>query len=114
MADAYSHAQHDVTRQICLLTGIEPQRYTAISIMCGGDVPMESILNRLGAVETSVSDIRAQVAGMASVMPHLATKADVNAVKAEVHSMESSLLKWLIGTLIAGVALACTIAKLIG
>lgn len=82
---------------------------------------MEDILNRLGAVETSVSDIKAQVAGMASVMPHLATKADinalkadVNAVKAEVHSMESSLLKWLIGTLIAGVALACTIAKLIG
>ena len=82
---------------------------------------MDDMLNRLGAVETSISDIRAQVTGMASAMPYLATKADinavkadVNAVKAEVHAMESSLLKWLIGTLIAGVALACTIAKLIG
>ena len=86
---------------------------------------MEDILQRLGAVESSVSDIKAQVASIASViasvMPHLATKADVNALKAdigalrsEVHAREFSLLKWLIGTLIAGLALACTITKLIG
>jgi hypothetical protein len=85
---------------------------------------MEDILKRLGAVESATSDIRAQVAGIASiiasVMPRLATKADVNALKAdinalrsEVHARESSLLKWLIGTLIASVALACTIAKLV-
>lgn len=89
---------------------------------------MEDIQKRLGAVESAVSEIKAQVAGIAStiasVMPHLATKADVNELKAElkadiselraeVHARESSLLKWLIGTLIASVALACTIAKLV-
>ena len=81
---------------------------------------MEDILRRLGAVELAVSDIKAQVASIASVLPHLATKADVNALRAEisgvrseVHARESSLLKWLIATLIASVALACTIAKLI-
>jgi hypothetical protein len=82
---------------------------------------MEDILRRLGAVESAVTEIKAQVASIAAVMPHLATKADVNALKAditgvrsEVHARESSLLRWLIGTLIASVALACTIAKLIG
>lgn len=72
---------------------------------------------RLGAVEATVADIRAQLAGIASViasaMPHLATKADINALRAEVHARESSHLKWLIGTLIASIALACTIAKLV-
>lgn len=82
---------------------------------------MEDIMRRLGVVESSVTDMRAQVASIASVIPHLATKADVSAIKAdinglraEVHARESSLLKWLIGTLIASVALACTITKLIG
>lgn len=95
---------------------------------------MEGVLGRLGAVETSatdikarlrgvestVSDIKAQVAGITSVMPHLATKADINALKADinalrsdVHARESSSLKWLIGTLIASMALACTLAGLI-
>lgn len=85
---------------------------------------MEDIFKRLGAVELAISEIKAQVAGMASViasvMPHLATKADVNALKAdinalraEVHAREASLLKWLLGTLIASMALACTIAKFV-
>lgn len=81
---------------------------------------MEDIVRRLGAVESAVSEIKAQVASIVSILPHLATKADVNALKAdisavrvEVHARESSLLKWLIGTLIASVAFACTIAKLI-
>lgn len=89
---------------------------------------MEDILKRLGAVESAVSEIKAQLASIASiissVMPHLATKADVNELKAElkadiselraeVHAREASLLRWLIGTLIASVALACTIAKVV-
>lgn len=78
---------------------------------------MEDILKRLGAVESAVSDIKAQVAGIASIiasaMPHLATKADINALRSAVHAREASLLKWLIGTLIASVALACTIAKFV-
>jgi peptidoglycan hydrolase CwlO-like protein len=88
-----------------------------------GKSGMEDVLKRLGAVESAVSEIKAQVASIASVigsvMRHLATKADVNALKADinalrsdVHAREASLLKWLIGTSIASVALACTIARL--
>lgn len=81
---------------------------------------MEDVLRRLGSVESAVSEIKAQVASIVSVMPLLATKADVsalkadiNAVRSEVHAREASLLKWLIGTCIASTALACTIARLL-
>jgi hypothetical protein len=72
---------------------------------------------RLGALELAVAEIRAQVASIASVltsvMPHLATKADINELRSEFCAREALQLKWLIGTLITSVALACTIAKLV-
>jgi len=75
-------------------------------------------------IESTISDIRIQLASIASVItsviPHPATKADVNelraeiaGVRAEVHAREALLLTWLIGTLIASMALACTIAKVV-
>jgi hypothetical protein len=68
-------------------------------------------------VESAVVDIKAQVARLTSlitsVIPHLATKADINQLRSEFYSREALQLKWLIGTLIASVALACTIAKLV-
>jgi hypothetical protein len=81
---------------------------------------MEDILRRLSALESAVAEIRVHLASIAAILPHLATKADVNelrveisAVRTAVHAREASQLKWLIGTLIASVALACTIAKLV-
>jgi len=89
---------------------------------------MEDTQKRLAALESAVADIKAQLASIASVitsvLPHLATKADVDELKAElkaeigdlsaeVHAREASLLKWLIGTVIASMALACTIARLV-
>ena len=75
---------------------------------------------RLGAVESAVAEIRALVASIAAVLPHLATKADVKELRVEIAGLRSEFyarealqLKWLIGTLIASVALACTIAKLV-
>jgi chromosome segregation ATPase len=82
------------------------------------------IKSRLGAVEVAVAEIKAQLASisslLSSVLPHLATKADINALKGEISDLRSEFyarealqLKWLIGTLIASMALACTIAKLV-
>lgn len=65
---------------------------------------MDDILKRLGAVEESVSEIKAAVSGLTSTMPHLATKADVQ-------SVETSIIKWIVGTIIAVAALAFAIAK---
>jgi hypothetical protein len=73
--------------------------------------------SRLGALEVTVAEIKAQLASIASVLtsviPHLATKADINALRSEFYARESLQLKWLIGTLIASMALACTIAKFV-
>ena len=70
----------------------------------GGDV--EDILKRLGNVETHVSELRAQVSAILGIIPHLATKADVAAV-------ETTIIKWIVATVLASAALAFTIAKFV-
>ena len=65
---------------------------------------MDDVLKRLGAVESSVSDIKAEVSGISATVAHLATKADVS-------KLESSLIKWLVGTLIAAVSMAFVVAR---
>lgn len=65
---------------------------------------MDDMLRRLANVEAAVSDIRSDVSGLSATAPHLATKADVKDV-------ETSLIKWIVGTMIGGLALAYTIAK---
>lgn len=67
---------------------------------------MDDVLKRLSSVENSVSDIRAQVSGLIATAAHLATKTDVSQV-------ESSLIKWLVGTLLAVAVLMFTIARFV-
>jgi hypothetical protein len=67
---------------------------------------MDDVLKRLSSVENSVSDIRAQVSGLIAIAAHLATKTDVSQV-------ESSLIKWLVGTLLAVAVLTFTIARFV-
>ena len=77
----------------------------------GGDV--EDILKRLGNVETHVSELRSQVSTILAVIPHLATKADVADVKADVAAVETTIIKWIVATVLASAALAFTIAKFV-
>ena len=97
----------------------------------GGD--MDDVLKRLGAVESSVSELRVQVSGMAATLPYLATKDDLKevkgevaaiaaiiphlATKADVSDMESKIIKWIIATVLttAGLTagLAFSIAKFV-
>lgn len=72
---------------------------------------MDDVLKRLHTVEQTVSEIRADVAGLASAMPQMATKADVADVKTAVSSVETSLIKWIVGTLLAVTIVAFTIAR---
>jgi hypothetical protein len=67
---------------------------------------MDDVLKRLSNVESSVSDIRAQVSALSATAAHLATKADVSQI-------ESSLIKWLVGTLLAVAVLTFTIARFV-
>ena len=92
---------------------------------------MDDLLKRIGALESGVSDIRAQVSAITAVLPHLATKADLGALRGEMgtlrgemrgeigslrgemHSIESALIKWIVGTAIASVAAASGISAVI-
>jgi hypothetical protein len=67
---------------------------------------MDDILKRLGAVEATVSEIRTQVGAIAAILPHLATKSDVNAI-------ENATIKWTIATIIATAGLTIAIARFI-
>lgn len=70
----------------------------------GGDV--DDILERLGSVESHVSELRSQVSGLLAVVPHLATKADVA-------GLEATIIKWIVATVLASATLAFTIAKFV-
>jgi hypothetical protein len=77
----------------------------------GGDV--DDILKRLGNVETHVSELRSQVSAILAIIPHLATRADVAEVKADVAAVETTIIKWIVATVLASGALAFTIAKFV-
>lgn len=71
----------------------------------GGDGGgMDDLLRRLHTVETSVSDIRAQVSGLAATAAHLATKSDVS-------TLESTIIKWIVSSIITTAVAAFGIAK---
>lgn len=67
---------------------------------------MDDILKRLGNVEGHVSELRSQVSGLLTVVPHLATKADVA-------NLEATIIKWIVATVLASATLAFTIAKFV-
>ena len=77
----------------------------------GGDV--DDILKRLGNVETHVSELRSQVSAILAIIPHLASKADVAGVKADLAAVETTIIKWIVATVLASAALAFTIAKFV-
>jgi hypothetical protein len=82
----------------------------ASRVRCGqsnsGGGGMDDILKRLGAVETTVSEIRTQVSAIAAILPHLPTKSDVNAI-------ENATIKWTIATIIATAGLTIAIVRFI-
>jgi hypothetical protein len=74
---------------------------------------MEDVLRRLGLLEKDVSVIKTEVAGITAVLPHLATKADVSLVRAEISDAKTSMIQWTVSTVIAVAALVFTIAKFV-
>ena len=108
----------------------------------GGGGGVDEVFKRLGAVESTVAEIRTKVTGMGAVLPSLATKADLTreisalrtdldgkitpvraeisgiaailahlATKADVTESETSVVKWIIGIIIAVAGLAFTIGR---
>ena len=42
---------------------------------------------------------------------HLATKADLHQLESQIHQMESRLLRWMVGAILAGMGLAASLTS---
>ena len=91
---------------------------------------MDDILKRLGTVESSVFSLAGDVREIKGVLQSLATKSEVEKLRTEVQAMRadlgteiqkvrtematyaSSVIKWIVGTMMASTALAFSAAKL--
>ena len=51
-----------------------------------------------------------RVTHIEAAVEHLATKADLAALRSEMHQMESHLTRWTVGTMLGGMAAAAAIA----
>jgi hypothetical protein len=67
---------------------------------------MDDVLRRLGVVEALVAETREDVSAMKATLPHLASKADIS-------SLETRIIRWIVGTTIAVASVAFTIAKFV-
>jgi len=104
---------------------------------------MDEILKRLGILETTLTDVRLQLASVlallptfatkadltnvekkadaiAAVLPHLATKAelegvrtDVQTVRTDLQTQVSVLIKWIVGTGLGAAGVAAAVATVI-
>lgn len=91
---------------------------------------MDDVLRRMGSLENDVSVIKREVEGISAQLPYMATKADVAqlpymatkadvaqlphmATKADVSDAKTSIIQWMVATLIAVAALVFTIAKFV-
>ena len=68
---------------------------------------------RLGGVETQVADmnerlIRLEVT-VEYILENMATKADISDLRAEMAEKHTELLKWMIGAVLGGMAVASTL-----
>ena len=73
----------------------------------GGDGGyMDDVLRRFGVVEALVAETREDVSAMKATLPHLASKADIS-------SLETRIIRWIVGTTIAVASVAFTIAKFV-
>jgi hypothetical protein len=74
---------------------------------------MDDVLRRLGVVEGLVAQTREDVSAMKATLPHLATKADVKELKADISAMEARSIRWFVGTSIAVASVAFAAAKFV-
>lgn len=88
--------------------------YPAVRGTAGGDGDgVNGALRRLDAVESLVGETREDVSAIEARLPYLATKEEVVATKADINALETRIIRWIVGTAIASVSVAFTIAKFV-
>ena len=71
----------------------------------GGHV--DDLSKRLGDVEKAVVAVSTK---LDTALPQLATKADLHSLRSDMSAMETRILKWMVGTVISGMAVAVAMA----
>jgi hypothetical protein len=74
-----------------------------------GEGGMSDVLKRLGAVETSVVELKTQVGVIVATLPHLATKAAVDSIAAVIPSLATKAAVDSIATVIPSLATKATV-----
>ena len=59
---------------------------------------------------TQANFLGERVTHIEAAVQHLATKADLAALRSEMHQMETHLTRWTVGTMLGGMAAAAAIA----
>jgi hypothetical protein len=88
----------------------------------GGDVN-DDIPKRLDSIERAILSMQTGIVSIEkalietrtkldTVLPHLATKAELEAINSKLEVMQTHLIKWVIGTAISGAAIAAAITTL--
>ena len=65
------------------------------------------------ATKADLNDLKADVNAINATLPHLATKAEINEVRADINALEAKIIRWIVGTTIAVASVAFTIAKFV-
>lgn len=65
------------------------------------------------ATKADLDELKADVREIKATLPHLATKAEINGVRSDLSTLETRIIRWFIGTTIAAVSVAFTIAKIV-
>jgi hypothetical protein len=76
---------------------------------------MEETQKRLGILDSTLADVRADVSAIKATLSHLATRAElkeaVGRLEALISARDSRLIQWIVGTAIALTGVAFIIAR---
>ena len=93
--------------ELMQLPGSIPERFSS----SGGGGNMEA---RVEQLEKDVSKIKVDLAIVKTKIedhfPNFATKSDIADVRTEIANTKSSIIQWMVGTMLASAGLAATIA----
>ena len=69
---------------------------------------------RVADMVASTQTVEGRLTRLETTMEHLATKTDVANLRAEMLTMKSELIRWMIGLMLASATLAAAVATALG
>ena len=88
----------------------------------GGGGIVENLQQKFDAIWTAIASLREDMSAIKATLPHLATKAELQAMRSEMHiefqklwvalgALETRMIRWFIGTTITLTALVYGLAR---